>query len=69
MEYSTKTPIKNKISRKNSILQHTSMIAEHKDSVTDSVTDLWLFKLQTINYPLIRTIYPVAVFWVFLSPT
>ena len=36
MGYSTTTPINNEISQTNSILQHTSVIAEYSDSVIDS---------------------------------
>ena len=38
MDNSATTPINNEITRKNSILQDTSMISEYSDSVTDSVT-------------------------------
>ena len=37
MGYLIRTPINNKIAQKNSILQHTSVIADYSASVTDSV--------------------------------
>ena len=45
MGYSTTTPIKNKIDQTKIIFQHTSVIDEYSDSVTDSVTVLRLCKL------------------------
>ena len=45
MVYSTTTLVNNKTNEINIILQHTSVIDEYSDSVTDSVTVLRLCKL------------------------
>ena len=68
MGYSTTTPINNEISQTNSILQHTSVIAEYSDSVTDSVPCFWLREHQMMTARLIITMYIVMPFLVSSSP-
>ena len=66
--YSTTTPTNNKIALTNIILQHTSVISEYSASITDSVTDLWHHKIQDVTTLLMRTMYPVTNFRLYLSP-
>ena len=49
MGYLIVTPINNKITGIDILLQHTAMINEYLDSVTDSVTVIWLRKSQPMT--------------------
>ena len=66
--YSTTAQQNNKISRINSILQHTYTTVEYSDYARNSMLVFLLHKIHARTTVLTRTIYPVTLFGGLLSP-